>query len=139
MLTRVGQSCTHIVYKNGLMSTLTRYRLLHEPLPVVVGIAWVVECVEQKRVVEVDKFLIDLKGVNVAGGNKRRRSMLPKQIVTDESRGEDRGTGTTAEGSVDGDVSMEGSSSLIIVEDDLPPLEKARRRQSMMISAGTKG
>ena len=26
ILTRVGPSCTHIVYKNGLMSTLTRYR-----------------------------------------------------------------------------------------------------------------
>lgn len=26
ILTRVGQTCTHIVYKNGLTSTLTRYR-----------------------------------------------------------------------------------------------------------------
>ena len=26
VLTRVGQTCTHIVFKNGLMSTLTRYR-----------------------------------------------------------------------------------------------------------------
>lgn len=26
MLGKVGQTCTHIVYKNGLMSTLTRYR-----------------------------------------------------------------------------------------------------------------
>lgn len=26
ILTRVGQTCTHIVYKNALMSTLTRYR-----------------------------------------------------------------------------------------------------------------
>ena len=87
MLTRVGQTCTHIVYKNGLMSTLTRYRyvvttfrrnehrshassLLHEPRPLVVGIAWVVECVEQRSKVDESKFLVDLEGVNVAGNNK---------------------------------------------------------------------
>ena len=47
-------------------------RLLHAPLPAVVGIAWVVECVEQKRVVEEEKFRVDLEGVNVAGVNKVR-------------------------------------------------------------------
>ena len=26
VLSRVGQTCTHIVYKNGLSSTVTRYR-----------------------------------------------------------------------------------------------------------------
>lgn len=26
VLSRVGQTCTHIVYKNGLASTLTKYR-----------------------------------------------------------------------------------------------------------------
>jgi hypothetical protein len=38
----------------------------------VVGIAWVVECVEQKKAVEEEKFRIDLEGVNVAGTNKVR-------------------------------------------------------------------
>ncbi|KAI0783004.1 hypothetical protein C8Q75DRAFT_726757 [Abortiporus biennis] len=69
-LARVGQSCTHIVYKNGLTSTQTRYRLLHEPRPKVVGIAWVVECVEQRSHVDETKFLIDLELVNVAGDKK---------------------------------------------------------------------
>ena len=47
-------------------------RLLNTPRPAVVGIAWVVECVEQKCIVEVEKFMIDLEGVNVAGNNKVR-------------------------------------------------------------------
>jgi len=136
ILTRVGQTCTHIVYKNGLMSTLTRYRLLHPPLPAVVGIAWVVECVEQKRVVEVEKFRIDLEGVNVAGTNKRRRSMLPKQIVMDECWGDESENGN---GVGDDDASMEGSSILMSSDDDLPPLERARRRQSMMLMTSGKG
>ncbi|KAI9465678.1 hypothetical protein BJY52DRAFT_1113010 [Lactarius psammicola] len=77
---RAGQSCTHIVYKNGLMSTLTKYRLMREPKPLVVGISWVVECTEQRRRVEEDNFIVDLEGLNIAGNNKRRRSMLPKHI-----------------------------------------------------------
>ncbi|KAI9462615.1 hypothetical protein F5148DRAFT_982750 [Russula earlei] len=67
---RAGQSCTHIVYKNGLMSTLTKYRLMREPKPFVVGISWVVECVEQCRRVGEENFLVDLEGLNIAGNNK---------------------------------------------------------------------
>lgn len=44
--------------------------MLHDPKPTVVGIAWVVECVEQMKVVEETRFVIDLEGVNVAGVNK---------------------------------------------------------------------
>ncbi|KAG2366738.1 hypothetical protein BDR07DRAFT_1273858 [Suillus spraguei] len=70
ILARVGQSCTHIVYKNGSASTLTRYRLLNDPKPLVVGIAWVVECVEQRSRVDEVKFKVDLEMVNIAGTNK---------------------------------------------------------------------
>lgn len=45
-------------------------RLLNDPKPLVVGIAWVVECVEQRTRVDEDKFKIDLDLVNVAGTNK---------------------------------------------------------------------
>lgn len=83
---RAGQSCTHIVYKNGLMSTLTKYRcvqtrmylspnvnlcrLMRDPKPHVVGISWVVECTEQRRRVEEGDFAVDLEGLNIAGNNK---------------------------------------------------------------------
>ncbi|KAH9889544.1 hypothetical protein C8Q73DRAFT_654210 [Cubamyces lactineus] len=72
MATRVGSRCTHVVYKNGLMSTLTRWRLLKEPRPLVVGIAWVVECAEQRTRVDETKFLVNLDLANVAGVNKVR-------------------------------------------------------------------
>ncbi|KAG5723399.1 hypothetical protein E4T56_gene14234 [Termitomyces sp. T112] len=120
ILTRVGQTCTHIVFKNGLMSTLNRYRLLRDPKPFVVGIAWVVECVEQRKRIDEAKFLVDLDGINVSGTNKRRRSILPKLISHEfEER---------SSSDVEGDVSMDGSTSSMTLDDDLTPLEKARRR-----------
>ncbi|KAI9064573.1 hypothetical protein FKP32DRAFT_1540641, partial [Trametes sanguinea] len=70
--TRVGSRCTHVVYKNGLMSTLTRYRLLKDPKPFTVGIAWVVECAEQRTRVDETRFLVNLDMANVAGVNKVR-------------------------------------------------------------------
>ncbi|KAI0072424.1 hypothetical protein K474DRAFT_1605174 [Panus rudis PR-1116 ss-1] len=140
--TRVGQTCTHIVYKNGLMSTLTRYRLLHEPKPKVVGIAWVVECVEKGAHVDETKFLIDLEGVNVAGTNKRRKSMLPKHLLNSPAPAGISPTNSIGEGSSrkvptddrssspSEDNSPAGNSSL----DSLPPLERARRRQSTLVT-----
>ncbi|KAF9456944.1 hypothetical protein BDZ94DRAFT_1203581 [Collybia nuda] len=122
ILTRVGQTCTHIVYKNGLVSTTTRYRLLRDPKPLVVGIAWVVECVEQRQRVDESKFAIDLDNINVAGVNRRRRSMLPKAIIREiDDMNNDR------EG--DGDQSIDGSTLSMIMNDGLTPLEKARRRK----------
>lgn len=35
-----------------------------------VGVAWIVECVEQRKHVDESKFLIDLSEINVAGVNK---------------------------------------------------------------------
>ncbi|KAI0759974.1 hypothetical protein BD413DRAFT_487129 [Trametes elegans] len=74
MASRVGSRCTHVVYKNGLMSTLTRYRrLLKDPKPLVVGIAWVVECAEQRTRVDEARFLVNLELANVAGVNHKVR------------------------------------------------------------------
>ncbi|KAN0081195.1 hypothetical protein V8E55_008819 [Tylopilus felleus] len=68
---RLGQTCTHIVYKNGLPNTLTRYRMLKDPKPIVVDIAWVVECVEKRARVDEERFKIDVDMINVAGGNHK--------------------------------------------------------------------
>ncbi|KAL5531907.1 hypothetical protein ACEPAF_5470 [Sanghuangporus sanghuang] len=87
VLTRVGQTCTHIVYKNGLSSTVTRYRLLDEPRPKVVGIGWVVECAEKRAHIDESRFQVDLESVNVAGTLKRRRSFLPKQMPSSYASG----------------------------------------------------
>ncbi|KAM5531113.1 hypothetical protein V8D89_015227 [Ganoderma adspersum] len=80
ILTRVGSRCTHVVFKNGLQSTLKSYRMRSDPKPHVVGIAWVVECAEQQRKVEEARFAVNLTLINIAGGNKRRKSMLPKNF-----------------------------------------------------------
>ncbi|OBZ69765.1 hypothetical protein A0H81_10562 [Grifola frondosa] len=146
---RVGQRCTHIVYKNGLMSTLTRYRLLNEPKPHVVGIAWVVECVEQRARVDEARFIIDLAGMNVAGTNKRRRSMLPKQLLrvdsgsssifspgssdfADTNGGPRLAEVSSSRMAVDDEGDSIESIGVGLSDDSLPPLEKARRRRSML-------
>lgn len=49
---------------------MRKNRSLRDPKPLVVGIAWVVECVEQRRRVDEAKFIVNLDGVNVAGTNK---------------------------------------------------------------------
>jgi len=141
---RAGQSCTHIVYKNGLMSTLTKYRLMREPKPFVVGISWVVECAEQCRRVGEENFLVDLEGLNVAGNNKRRRSMLPKHIsssLQSDTMAPPSQLGLTLTGTLATDQSIDGSSgadrSLYSSdgpaedEDDIPPLERARQRRNI--------
>lgn len=145
---RVCQSCTHIVYKNGLPNTLARYRLLNDPKPFVVGIAWVVECVEQRARMDEEKYKVDVDLIDVAGGNtKRRRSMLPRYLVplspanvdtfanmSSEGDEEDAETGDMNESpSRDADSSMRSKD-----EDDLPPLERARRRRSVLPGGQTR-
>ena len=72
----MGQSCTHIVYKNGLQSTINKYNLLRDPKPLVVGIAWVVDCVEQRRKVEEAEYLIDLDEVSLLTNPHKVRLVL---------------------------------------------------------------
>ncbi|KAF8806490.1 hypothetical protein BYT27DRAFT_7191045 [Phlegmacium glaucopus] len=129
VLSRVGQTCTHIVFKNGLMSTLTRYRMLRDPKPLVVGIAWVVECVEQRKRVDETKFLVDVEDMQYGTGtSKRRRSMLPRLLPSGMTIPSD-----TEREDGDADQSIDGSSSSMIIDEVLPPLELARRRKSMLL------
>lgn len=44
--------------------------MLNNPKPAVVGIGWVVECVEQRAKVEEKNFLIDIELASIAGSNK---------------------------------------------------------------------
>ncbi|KAF7428159.1 hypothetical protein PC9H_007380 [Pleurotus ostreatus] len=125
ILSSVGSTCTHVVYKNGLTSTVNKWRKLKNK-PHVVGIAWVVECAERKEKADETPHLIDLEGVNVAGVVKRRRSMLPRFIAREleEENSQQNGDKDDAE----------KSSSTIVLEDDLPPLEIIRRRTMGIVS-----
>ena len=51
--------------------------MLRDPKPLVVGIAWVVECVEQRQRVDETNFLIDLEEVNLLAGNKVKKKLTP--------------------------------------------------------------
>ncbi|KAJ7729496.1 hypothetical protein DFH07DRAFT_181146 [Mycena maculata] len=121
VLGSVGQTCTHIVYKNGLRSTYTRYKALADPKPLVVGMEWVVQSAEKRNHEDETPYLIDMDDMNTTAA-KRRKSMLPRLM----SGGMDDGA--------DGDYSMDGSSSSMTMDDDLAPLERARLRK-----AGTLG
>ncbi|KAJ6576845.1 hypothetical protein B0H10DRAFT_2236165 [Mycena sp. CBHHK59/15] len=64
VLGSVGQTCTHIVYKNGLRSTYTRYRALPDPKPHVVGMEWVVQSAEKRKHEDETPYLIDMDDMN---------------------------------------------------------------------------
>ncbi|KAJ7209697.1 hypothetical protein GGX14DRAFT_107724 [Mycena pura] len=64
VLGSVGQTCTHIVYKNGLRSTYTKYKALAEPRPHVVGMEWVVKSAEKRVREEETPYLIDMDDMN---------------------------------------------------------------------------
>ncbi|KAJ6558423.1 hypothetical protein DFH09DRAFT_1162762 [Mycena vulgaris] len=121
VLGSVGATCTHIVYKNGLRSTYTRYKALSDPKPHVVGMEWVVQSAEKRAHEDETPYLIDMDDMNTTA-MKRRKSMLPRLM----SGGMDD--------SMDGDSSVDGSSSSMMVDDDFTPLERARQRK-----AGTLG
>lgn len=141
ILTRVGQSCTHIVYKNGLASTSNRWRALNDPKPLVVGIAWVVACAERKERVDETKYLISLVHENIAGTNKRRKSFLPKNILESPERPSLSPQVLPNAGESSGDRSVEVTSSPASEGasanssfEQLPPLERVRRRQSALFN-----
>jgi len=78
IITRPGTTATHIVWKSGLQSTLTRYSVMEAPKPLLVGIGWVVQCVEKKQKVDEKRFLVDVKEAEVHFGGKRRKSLQVK-------------------------------------------------------------
>nr|GAT57803.1 predicted protein [Mycena chlorophos] len=109
VLGSVGQTLTHIVYKNGLRSTYSKYKALSEPRPFLVGMEWVVKCAETLTRHEEEPYLLDEDDMNTK--LKRRKTMMPSGIWDDEP-------------------SFEASSTSIVVDDDLPPMERARQRKA---------
>ena len=45
--------------------------MLRDPKPLVVGIAWVVECVEQRKRVDETKFLVDVEDMQYGTGSSK--------------------------------------------------------------------
>lgn len=103
--------------------------MLRDPKPLVVGIAWVVECVEQRKRVDETKFLVDVEDMQYGTGSskvhlpytspslctdyltlKRRRSMLPRPLASGMSSEMPLSSDTEREDG-DADQSIDGSSS----------------------------
>ncbi|KAG7091040.1 hypothetical protein E1B28_010100 [Marasmius oreades] len=125
IMTRLGPTCTHILWKDGLSSTINRYRLLNDPKPFVVGNNWVVSCAQESKRVDETEFLVELNDYTfaAAGHKQRRKSMIPKFVANYGDDDTTEGMGTQ-----DVDVSMDSNTS---ISNDLTPLERARMRQSM--------
>lgn len=61
VMLRFGErKLTHIVYKSGRPSTLHSYRALADPKPHVVGISWVVKCLEEGQQVDEEPYLVEV-------------------------------------------------------------------------------
>ena len=104
--------------------------MLRDPKPLVVGIAWVVECVEQRKKVDETKFLVDVEDMQYSTGTskvyfphthplrcvltyltlKRRRSMLPRPLHSEMPSEMPLSSDTEREDG-DADQSIDGSSS----------------------------
>ncbi|KAK0504553.1 hypothetical protein EDD18DRAFT_303695 [Armillaria luteobubalina] len=123
-----GLTCTHLVFKDGTVGTLNRYRQL-ETKPFVVGLQWIVECAEKLQHLDETQYAISLEGINIAGVNKRaRKSMIPKPIAL--ARPDD-----LFSDSLIADSSVDESDSSFSVDSSLKPLERARRRQSTVATS----
>lgn len=60
VLTKPTESCTHIIFKSGKISTLIWWRKQPEPKPHMVGIGWVTKCRDTGALVEETGFEVDV-------------------------------------------------------------------------------
>ncbi|KAF8320337.1 hypothetical protein DL93DRAFT_2034587, partial [Clavulina sp. PMI_390] len=59
IISRLTPSITHIVFKSGSPTTLSKHKLYNDPKPFMVGIGWVVECTEKREKVDEARFIVD--------------------------------------------------------------------------------
>lgn len=70
IITRLTPSITHVIFKSGSPTTLSKHKLYNDPKPFMVGISWVVECVEKRQKVDETRFIVDELVPVVTGGGK---------------------------------------------------------------------
>ncbi|CAE6380384.1 unnamed protein product [Rhizoctonia solani] len=80
IVSRPTPSTTHIVFKSGHQSTLTKYKLYDDPQPFLIGIAWVVQCVEKRQRVDEEAFRVKTDEVSALDLKRRRKAELPHQM-----------------------------------------------------------
>ncbi|CEL52700.1 structural constituent of cell wall [Rhizoctonia solani AG-1 IB] len=80
IVSRPTPSTTHIIFKSGHQSTLTKYKLYDDPKPFLVGIAWVVQCAEKLARVDEEGFRVKTDEVSALDLKRRRKAELPHQM-----------------------------------------------------------
>ncbi|KAF8756439.1 BRCA1 C Terminus (BRCT) domain [Rhizoctonia solani] len=80
IVSRPTPSTTHIVFKSGHQSTLTKYKLYDDPKPFLIGIGWVVQCAERQERLDEERFRIRTDEVSALDLKKRRKAELPHQM-----------------------------------------------------------
>lgn len=76
IVTRPTPSTTHIVFKSGHQSTLTKHALYDDPKPSLVGIGWVVECVEKREHIGEERFKVKTDEVSALDLKKARATLI---------------------------------------------------------------
>ncbi|EUC62480.1 PTCB-BRCT domain protein [Rhizoctonia solani AG-3 Rhs1AP] len=80
IVSRPTPSATHFVFKSGHQATLTKYKTYEDPRPFLVGIAWVVQCVEKRARVDEEAFRVKTDEVSALDLKRRRKAELPHQM-----------------------------------------------------------
>ncbi|CEH14260.1 MICROCEPHALIN [Ceraceosorus bombacis] len=71
-----SRSPSHIVYKSGRPATLHYFRACDDPKPLLVGVNWVLKCLQEARRVDEEPYLVEIGKEAVF--RKRRISMAPR-------------------------------------------------------------
>jgi len=88
VLARPTDSVTHIIYKGGRASTLTRYRAYRDPKPHLVGVGWVVACRETDAHTSEKGFMLDANGLesvlldHAKSKSTKRKSLEPRKLLS---------------------------------------------------------
>jgi len=87
-----------------------------EHKPKVIGVAWVVECAEQRAKVDEEKFSVDLDVIHIPNfATRRRRSMLPKppKIQLGDPGDSSGQASSSFESAIESETSTEGENDIL--------------------------
>ncbi|KAI5450559.1 hypothetical protein NCC49_003014 [Naganishia albida] len=78
VLSKPSESCTHIIFKSGKVSTLVWWRKQSAPKPHIVGIGWLTRSRDSGQRQPEAEYAVDVAAQAVF--QKRRKSMEPRQL-----------------------------------------------------------
>ncbi|KIY63220.1 hypothetical protein CYLTODRAFT_360339 [Cylindrobasidium torrendii FP15055 ss-10] len=82
VLSSFGSTCTHLVYKDGTLTTFRRWKCEMGKAPTVVRVSWVATCARTQSRVPEDEHLNDISGEFPAGIDSRK-FVRPRRSAVD--------------------------------------------------------